>query len=208
MRIGVAFVAVLAFAFPANAFALTRADRAAIDRTLDAFIPTAVARKHVAASYGLTTPSLRQGMTRAEWAKGDIPVYPFPVRGTRFHNWTLDSATANYVELDLLVQSPRRSNQGAAALTVDLQRVGNRWLVDQIVPTATFAPPSKEPRVKGPNDYTAPGASNDAGESPLGAVWAVIPILFVGGIVLVPAAFFFYSWQRDRRLARAYARRY
>ena len=60
MRIGVAFVAVLAFAFPANAFALTRADRAAIDRTLDAFIPTAVARKHVAASYGLTTPSLRQ----------------------------------------------------------------------------------------------------------------------------------------------------
>jgi hypothetical protein len=210
MRFFVALATALAAAvLPASAYALTRADRAAINRTLDRFITTAVARKNVGASYTLATAHLRQGMTRAEWAKGDIPVYPFPVRGTRFHDWTLDTASANSVELDVLVQSPRRSRQGAVALTIDLKRMRGRWLVDQIVPTATFAPPSKEPRVRGPNDYAAPsaGASNDAGDSRLGSTWALIPILLVAGIVLVPAGFFLYGWQRDRRLARAYSRR-
>ena len=207
MRYGVVLAIVCAvLAAPADAFALTRADRAAINRTLDAFVPSAIGRRDVAASYDLATPALRQGMTRAEWAKGDLPVYPFPVRGTRFHGWTIGTASRNTVELDLLVQSPPRSHQGATAYTIDLKRVGRRWLVDQVVPTATFAAPGNEARVKGPMDYTAGSGGSDAGESRLGAVWIAVPIAVVAAAIAAAAGFFAYSWRRDRRLARAYSR--
>jgi len=43
------------------------------------FILTAVARKNVASSWSLVHPELRAGYTKAQWAKGDIPVAPYPI---------------------------------------------------------------------------------------------------------------------------------
>src|SRR5436190_21617859 len=43
---------------------LTRADRRTIDKMLDVFVPTAVARHDVAASYDLASSELRAGMSR------------------------------------------------------------------------------------------------------------------------------------------------
>src|SRR4051812_29401018 len=43
------------------------------------FVMTAVARKHVDTSYDLVCPGLKQGFTRSRWAKGEIPVVPYPV---------------------------------------------------------------------------------------------------------------------------------
>jgi hypothetical protein len=47
------------------------------DKTIKLFITTAVARVHVETSYDLVTPAFRQGMTRRQWATGDIPVVPY-----------------------------------------------------------------------------------------------------------------------------------
>jgi hypothetical protein len=47
------------------------------DKTIKLFIATAVARVHVERSYDLVTPAFRQGMTRRQWATGDIPVVPY-----------------------------------------------------------------------------------------------------------------------------------
>ena len=45
--------------------------------TIKLFIATAVSRVHVERSYDLVTPAFRQGMTRRQWATGDIPVVPY-----------------------------------------------------------------------------------------------------------------------------------
>lgn len=48
-------------------------------RVAGRFILTAVARRNLAESYDLVGPQLRQGMTRAQWMTGAIPVVPYPV---------------------------------------------------------------------------------------------------------------------------------
>lgn len=50
-------------------------------RVAGEFIKTAVARKNLAASYDLVSPELRQGMTRKQWATGEIPVVYYPSGG-------------------------------------------------------------------------------------------------------------------------------
>ena len=72
---------------------LSPADRAAINATLDVFVNHAVKRKDVAKSYDVVTPELRGGMTRAQWSRGEIPVYPYPAAGRRFHEWTIQYRT-------------------------------------------------------------------------------------------------------------------
>jgi hypothetical protein len=42
------------------------------------FIQTAVARKHLAESWQLTAPQLRQDFTLRRWESGNIPVVPYP----------------------------------------------------------------------------------------------------------------------------------
>ena len=73
---------------------LSAADRAAINATLDVLVNHAVKRKDVGKSYDVVTPALRGGMTRAQWSRGSIPVYPYPAAGRRFHEWTVQYRTA------------------------------------------------------------------------------------------------------------------
>jgi hypothetical protein len=42
-------------------------------------------------------------MTTGQWAKGDIPVYPYPARGTSWHGWWLDYALKNEVAFELVL---------------------------------------------------------------------------------------------------------
>src|SRR5215470_4670233 len=42
------------------------------------FIRTAVLREHLAESYGLVAPVLRQNFTLKTWETGNIPVVPYP----------------------------------------------------------------------------------------------------------------------------------
>jgi hypothetical protein len=41
------------------------------------FVNTAVARRNLAASYGLTSPTYKQGFSLKQWKTGNIPVIPF-----------------------------------------------------------------------------------------------------------------------------------
>src|SRR3954468_15232128 len=95
MRIALGVVviaAAAALAAPAVAAPkLPAADRAAIDRTLDVFVPAAIGRAHSERAWGLTTTSMHRGGSLADWRQGLLPVQPFPVVGTAFHGWTLDS---------------------------------------------------------------------------------------------------------------------
>jgi hypothetical protein len=179
---------------------LRAADRRAINATLDRFLPTAVARRHVADSYDLVTPGLRAGMTRAAWAKGDIPVYPYPLRPGRYHGWTLNDFSRGAVSFDLLLQPRRDARVDPIAFTVRLKHVGGRWLVDSFAPTAIFY--NDEHRVLASPDFE-PQAVDPRHDRAQNWMWA-IPAAFGVLIAAVPLGLFLAARRRNRRARRLY----
>jgi hypothetical protein len=190
-----ATLAGLMLAAPAGA-GLRPADRAAINRTIDAFVATAVRHRNVGASYGLVTPELRGGMSRAAWAKGDIPVYPYPARGSSWRGWTLDYALENEVAFELLLQPRKGSKVDPISFSGSVKRVDGRWLIDSFYPAASFN--SATQKVVGPRDFGPAPVANGAGESPLGPIWFAVPAALGGLIVLVPLGFLLFNWTRQR----------
>ena len=190
----------LLFASPADAARLSPADRQAIDRALDAFVNSAVKRQNVGASYNLVTPQFRGGTTRAAWVKGNLPVYPYPARGTRFHDWTLDFASPNDVGFKLLIESSKRKKD-AIEFTGELKKIDGHWLVDSFMPSATF---SGSGTVVGPHDFAASAGGDNAGVASLSAAWLVIPALLLGGCLLLPLGWMLYVWRRNRRAYERY----
>lgn len=186
--------------------ALSRHDRRAIDRTLDRFITLVVARRNPRAAYDLVGPTLRSGTTTADWASGDVPVYPFPARDRHFHDWKPSLAHRDDVLLDLLVQPRKGSRQGPISFTIELKRIGGRWVVDGFVPVATFSPVDSGPSVTSQADY-APGVySTHASKSQINHVFFLIPLALLGLVVLVPITLGCVSWYRGRRAVAEYER--
>jgi hypothetical protein len=123
---------------PEHQVPLSPRDRRAINAVLDRFVGGVVTRRDPLAGWALATRRLRDDSTRAEWARGDVPVYAYPARGGQFHAWILDYSFRNSVGLELGVQPRRGAKIGNAAFEVDLKRIGGRWLVDSIYPRAIY----------------------------------------------------------------------
>jgi len=132
--------AILLFALPGSASAsrISPADRQEINRTVDAFVNSAVKRQNEDASWNVVTPSFRYGVTRSAWAKGNLPVYPYPARGTTFHSWTVDSVSPTVVDFELMVPS-RLSKTDSIQFQGEVKKIGGRWLINSFNPAATFA---------------------------------------------------------------------
>ena len=192
----VAGLVALIVAAPAEA-RLAPADRVAINRTLDAFVASAVRRQHVASSFDLITQQERGGMTRAEWAKGDIPVYPYPARGTSWHGWTLDYALPKEVAFELVLAPRLGSKVDPISFSASVKKIHGRWLVDSFYPAAIFL--TSQHRVIGPRDFVAPTLVSAAGKSRLGAIWILVPAGVVGLAILAVVAFLALSVVRGRR---------
>ena len=192
----------LVLADSASAARVARADRLAIDRTVDAFVDGAVKRRNVDASWNLVTPALRAGTSRSAWDKGNLPVYPYPARGTTFHGWLLNYAYPNDVGFDILLQ-PTDPKMGAWSFRAEAQKLGGRWRITTWYPVAEYAPPGQPGRVNGPADLGAGGAASaDSGESRLGAWVLAIPgvvlLVLVAGVLAVVGV----RWRRQRRRVR------
>lgn len=209
----VASVTALVAAAPASAKEprLSPADRAAINATLDVLVNHAVKRKDIAKSYDVVTPAMRGGMTRAQWAKGSIPVYPYPAAGRRFHNWTIQYRTKDEVAIELILAPTARYKRtlGQFLFHVYLQPRKGRWLVDSFMPGATFAPEGKAPVVQAAGDFGAtPGgttynrASAERASRPplISSVYILIPFAVLGLLLAGVAAWGITQWVRARRL--------
>jgi hypothetical protein len=217
LAILVAGLAVLAAASPAAAKQprLAPSDRAAINVTLDVFVNHAVKRKGVSAAYDVVTPTMRDGMTRKQWASGDIPVYPYPAAGRQFHKWTIFERTSQEVGIELILAPPARLERkvGQIAFSVYLKPGDGRWLVDSFIPAATFAPVGKPPVVQGPGDfqgtaggqtYNRPSQERDAKPSRTSTAFIVVPFAAVGLLLAGLAGWGVVHWVRQRRLDRLY----
>jgi hypothetical protein len=186
--IGVVFALALGHAMPASAARLTAADRQQISASIDAFVNHAVKRRDVGAAYGVVDSQLRAGMSRTEWAKGDIGVYPYPARGLH-HPWTLDYIEGNEVGAELMLQPPlSNSRVGPIMFKIYVDRVGDRWLIDSFMPVATFAPlNAHKTKVRALNDFS-PRSGGDSsaptGRGRISSAYLVIPFGLLGAAVL------------------------
>jgi hypothetical protein len=186
--IGIVSVLALGLAVPASAARLTAADRQQISASIDVFVNHAVKRQKVGAAYGVVDRQLRGGMSRREWAKGDIGVYPYPARG-QHHPWTLDYIEGNEVGAELMLQPPLSNTKvGPIMFKIYVDRIGSRWLIDSFMPVATFAPlQAHKTKVRALNDFS-PQSGGD-GSAPTGngrisSAYLVIPFGLLGAAVL------------------------
>jgi hypothetical protein len=116
--------------------------------------------------------------------------------------WKLDYSYKDRVGLEVYLQPKPTAKVGGLAYNVELHEVGapqhRHWLVDYWTPAGQQAPaPSKQAA-----GAFRPLVQTKAG---LGAIWLVLPIgLVFGLIVAVPLVLGIRGWRRRVRADRAY----
>jgi hypothetical protein len=179
---------------------VTRAVRREVNALFDAFVPAAVARRDTSAAYDLATPAFHADGTRADWAAGHLPVYPYKPKGSTFHGWHVESSFPNdlSVELDL---EPARAGEGPVAFAVELRRLRGRWLIDSFYPRTSYAPTQPAKGSGGGGGEEEPAASA-LPKAHTGLLWAVMGGFFAL-ILIVPLIFFGAQWVANRKARRS-----
>jgi hypothetical protein len=189
---------------------LTPRMRREITATLERFIPAAVARRNGELAWRLAGPGLRGGTTRRDWIEGRTPVFPFPVEEAGLEDWRPLYTFRDRVGFDLLLHPPARTRRGPLAVSVDVVRSGERWLVDAWYVTAVFTGPDERPFVTGAPDFTANAANKNAydrprfAESEISPLWLAVPGALLGGLLLVALGVVLAGRRRYRRAEAAY----
>lgn len=193
---------------------LTRADRRAIDASLDRFLPAAMERKDPAAGWALAGPEMKSGSTLAAWRRGDSPVPYYQARETTFHDWQTIDAGKGYVVFNLLVHPAKGSKLAPYVFSGEVVKQGGRWLVNRLYTIAIMNKPTKHNPMpeRGPADFAA-GASAGSQANPDTASHSssILPVLgILAAVALLPltlAAIALRRWGRWRRQTRTSERR-
>jgi hypothetical protein len=207
-------VLVLALVVPASSLADSKrvppADRAAINRLLDEFVPDVVAQKDLKRGWQLVA-GVEKTVSYAQWMKGNTSVQRYPAKGTHFRGWLVNYAYPGDVGFDILLQ-PTNPSVGAWSFRAEAQKIHGRWKITTWYPIATFAPPGKTQTVLGPNDLGA----NDSAVAPgtekgrVGAWALLVPVVAIGLLALACFAVVGVRWAkrrgRVREIQRALAR--
>ena len=181
-----AVLASSAFAAPK----LSASERKAINRAVDTFVIHAVRHENAAAAYDVVSPTLRAGLTRAEFARKD-PAYPFPARG-KHHPWSLDYVMPNEVGGSILLQPEKKFIRKKGPILFDLIviRHQGRWVVQSLIPKVIFGTPYK-PKVVSVRDFSPTGPGNAPTTS---------PSRISGSYILVPLGLFGAAARRPGRV--------
>ena len=173
------------------------------------FVRTAVARKRVGESWELVAPTYvgKEEFTKRTWAKGDIPVQPFPVDRAK---WDLDYSYRNEVGLLVALFPPRGSKVRATLFNIDLRAFGKgkqrRWLVEYFGPAGTGTIATGGGRgtlgATGLPDLDPVGRP---GSSRLDQKWIVLPLGVLGLALFVPITLGISYVIRSRRAERQFA---
>jgi hypothetical protein len=171
------------------------ADRRAIDRTLDQFIPAALGGRSPETAWRLAGPELKGGTTLRQWSHGTSPIPYYPPRGKTFHSWTTVDAGPTYVDFNLLIHPQHGPKGSSEVFSGQMLRQGDRWVVNGLYTIAVFARPDKKGRHEvGPADFAAgPAASSNGQGAPpvsghsasLGKIW----LLAVAGVIVLALLF-------------------
>ena len=204
----------------------TKAEQRAVHGVLAKFIRTAVAREDPASSWQLAAPSMKEGYSRKDWNRGDLPVVPYPALHKGLGQW--DYVAYSYKRtVGLEVFLFPKPGSGYSALTADVELVKGRkgqWLVDYWMPKKFHGPPALAKsggkakakkitrkaagkRSHTPNKAKAaqPSSAESDYRAPHASHWYwVLPIAILSLILLVPLGLGVAHWRRGRKAAREY----
>ena len=109
------------------------------------FVMTAVVRRNVASSWDVTTPGLRQGMTKKQWATGNIPPQPFPVYKFNKSKFHVHAKTPNEVGVYITIGATPKSGLKTTTFDIGVHKFGTpphvHWKVDYWMPYYTPSMP-------------------------------------------------------------------
>ena len=174
---------------------LTKAERVAVDSVAKQFVESAVARDHPERAYEIVNADLRGGMTRKQWAKGDIPVVPYPVARVI---WKVEYSNTDAVGLAVKVYPTKAAQLKPTVFSMSLVpiRVGddNRWLVSSWAPRA--GSPSA---IGGPSPWGhAPRRTSSGSRRTASVLWLLVPVVLICLVFVIPVVFLL----RERRISR------
>jgi hypothetical protein len=185
---------------------LTRKDRARALATAANFVTYAVARRKVERSYDLAAPSMKGGLSRAQWRSADIPVVPFPVEEAR---WKVEYSYPDALGLQVLLLPTRKSHLRPTVFAMELTPTKNhRWLVSSWAPTGMAgggAPAARQ--TTGAGGVPNVGATIQGGEARLDTKWLLAPLALFLLVPTIVGGFYLRSWRRGRRAEAAYRAR-
>lgn len=182
---------------------LTKSERAAVVSVAQLFVESAVARDHPERAYGIVGPNLRGGLSKQQWATGEIPVVPYPVQSAR---WKFEFSNSEGVGLLVMVYPPRKERLAPAVFSLSMAAVRfgehSRWLVNG------WAPKGGSPSTIGSSASPA-GALAGAVAAPLervspqaSPVWLIVPAVLISLVFVVPVAVLLRQWRISRRMRR------
>src|SRR4051794_41366685 len=177
---------------------LRPADKRAASAVFDQFVQTAVRRRHVLQAWDMVTPALRAATSRAAWARGSLPVYPYPAAGLH-QQWRPSFVKGDDVLFDVLLHATNRRKVGDIAFGVEMKKLHGRWLVDSFIPKAMFSPVGKDPKIFAEPDLAPAGIAPGAGEPRLGTGWIAGLAAVFAAVFLTPAAMLLRRSLRTRR---------
>jgi hypothetical protein len=208
----------------------TKAKQREVRRVLREFILTAVDRQDVGRSWDIAAPSLREGFTKKQWSRGDLPVVPYPAANKGLGRWSfVQYSYADTIGLEVFLFP--KPGSGWSAMTADVELVkghDGKWRVDYWMPKKFHGPPAlakakpsakqkaKAEKAKAKAKATTHRAAGkrrvaSPQPTPIGTpkpsrAWWILPIAVLSLIVLAPLAIVVNSWYRNRRAERDYLR--
>lgn len=194
---------------PPRPIRLTPPIRRDVDATIDEFVRVAVLRGNPSRAWQLAAPKLRVGSSRAEWVRGELPVYPYPADPERTV-WDLEYADESEIALNVTLVARKGEREPPEVYGVSLEPVGRgegrRWLVGVWYPRGTVSQPEPPPAQTATQPAAPTPEESEAlrrvTEGQIDRVWWLVPAGFLALIVLGPLGYF-----GALRLRSAFARR-
>jgi hypothetical protein len=214
---------------PTKNVPFTPAQRRQVHQVLKQFIATAVVRKNVAQAWDIAGPTLKEGVTRKQWDKGNLPVIPYPALDKGWGNWSF--VQYSYAEgqkhtVGVEVFLFPKPNSGLSAMTADVEVFKSpkkHWLVDYWMPKRFHGPPAvanttkakvtakklrERHAVKAKAKSTAKTDAITAPQNTARArgAWWALPLGILVLVILLPLTMGVFVWYRNRKAERAYFR--
>lgn len=212
----------------------TPAKKRQVRRVLKEFIGTAVVRRHVGDSWNIAGPTLKQGVSRKQWDRGEIPVIPYPAAKRGWGRWSyVEYSYTDSIGLEVFLFP--KPGSGWSAMTADVEVVKGKhgnWLVDYWMPKKFHGPATTTLKEGPPNVHKLPGKQPQAKQAAklrkrhearrkqkalqraappgvqngplIGGYWWALPIGLFSLIVVVPIMVGLLVWRRNRRAEREY----
>jgi hypothetical protein len=201
-------------AAPAKPFRVTPAIRREVGATVELFVGTAVVRRNLDQAWALASPTMREGVTRRDWRRGELPVQPYPAKAIRHVDWRIIYAEGRTVGVDVMLLPKAGSGERTLVYSAELteRRAGGdrRWLVDSWIPTATLGGPALAAGQRGGQGASGEREEGQAepqlafDDARLSPWWFLVPGFFLVLLVLTPLVLGIRSALARRRADRKY----